>query len=152
MSEQPATALREKKAFLKLEAHLLKQAKLFYDKGFRPENITPSQMAAVGNKFQLAVSTKKAQEEVTRFLNKQMEKLKDKEQTASWLKPTEGGNDTLGGTLRRWVNEEKYLPAGVNGGLDHLAALRRFWSNVHGMYRYRKICGEDMPLNEEELS
>lgn len=155
MNEQLTNTLRGKKAFLELEGHLLKQAKRFYELGFHPGNLTSSQMAGISNRLQTASSPKEAQEKVSKFLNKQMEKLEAKDRQESWLKTAGGGakKDPLGITLQKWIIEKKYLPAdSVTGDLDHLAALRRFWSNVYGMYRYHKVCNEGMPLNEEELS
>ncbi len=158
MNEQLAAALRGKKPFLELEGHLLKQAKRFYDMGFHPGNLSASQMAAVGNLLQTATSLEDGQEKVITFLENQIKKLTSKESRTgkkdSWLKPSKGtgGEKSLGATLEKWIDKKKYLEDSVTDYLDQFAALRRFWSNVHGMYRYKKVCGKDMPLNERELS
>ena len=157
MSDRLATTLRRKEAFLKQEKLLLRNARDFYNLGFIPKNLSSSQMSAVNECIHTSGSLEDVKKAVGKFINGQVEKLeKQKERSgkpASWLiKPTgDGGKESLGATLLDWINEGKYSPE--IAGDDRLLALRRFWSNVYGLYRYRKVFkDEDMPLREELLS
>lgn len=157
MSDRLATTLRWKEAFLKQEALLLRNARDFYNLGFIPKNLSSSQMSAVNECIHTSGSLEDVKKAVSKFINGQVEKLeKQKERSgksASWLiTPTgAGGKESLGATLLDWINEGKYSPE--IAGDDRLSALRRFWSNVYGLYRYRKVFKkEDMPLREELLS
>ena len=159
MSDRLATALRQKEAFLKQEGLLLRNARIFYNLGFVPKNLSSSQMSAVNECIHTSGSLEGVKKAVGKFMNGQVEKLnKQKERSGkstscSWLiTPTgAGGKESLGATLLDWINEGKYSPE--IAGNDRLSALRRFWSNVYGQYRYRKVFkDEDMPLREELLS
>ncbi len=152
-----ATALRQKEAFLKQEDSLLRKARDFYGLGFIPRNLSSSQMSAVNECIHTSGSIEDVKKAVGKFINGQVEKLKKQKErsgkSASWLiAPTgDGGKGSLGETLLDWINEGKYSPE--IAGNDRLSALRRFWSNVYGLYRYRKVFKEeDMPLREELLS
>ena len=157
MSDRLATALRQKEAFLKQEGLLLRNARIFYNLGFVPKNLSSSQMSAVNECIHTSGSLDDVKKAVGKFINVQVEKLeKQKERSgksASWLiTPTgAGGKGSLGETLLDWINEGKYLDNSPEiAGNDRLSALRRFWSNVYGLYRYRKVFkDEDMPLREE---
>jgi hypothetical protein len=157
--------LHQKKVFLKLENHLLKQARVLYRMGFTPKNLSSSQMAAVGERIQTAQCLHDAQTKVSDFLEKQRQKLEAKalragksDKPASWLIPAGRGNSglSLGKTLIDWIEKERYLEGSAvsgeaeSGEIDQLAALRRFWSDFHGHYCYQKACGESMPLEEED--
>lgn len=157
MSDRLAAALRRKEAFLKQEALLLRNARNFYNLGFIPKNLSSSQMSAVNESIHTSGSLEDVKKAVSKFINGQVEKLeKQKERSGkstSWLiTPTgAGGKESLGATLLDWIKEGKYSPE--IAGDDRLSALRRFWSNVYGLYRYRKVFKEeDMPLREELLS
>jgi hypothetical protein len=110
-------------------------------------------MAAVGDHILRAPSLAQAQDRVKSFLSKQLDKLTAQaERTGkptSWaLTPETGtGEKTLGQTLIRWIVEEKYLEGKeAPKDLDRLEALRRFWSRVHGLYRYEAEMEQGMPL------
>lgn len=157
MSDRLATALRRKEAFLKQEELLLGKARIFYNLGFIPKNLSSSQMSAVNEYIHTSGSLEDVKKAVGKFMNGQVEKLKKQKERSgkatSWLiTPTgTGGKESLGATLLDWINEGNYSP-GIAGD-DRLSALRRFWSNVYGLYRYRKVFkDEDMPLREELLS
>lgn len=63
----------------------------------------------------------------------------------------EGEEKRLGEVLRSWVRDWCQSPLGeAQFHLDRLAALRRFWTYVHGQYSYRKTCEEPMKLGREE--
>ncbi|HJW85114.1 MAG TPA: hypothetical protein VJ440_00580 [Candidatus Brocadiaceae bacterium] len=160
MSDRLANTLRRKEVYLKQEALLLRNARDFYKLGFIPKNLSSSQMSAVNECIHTSGSLEDVKKAVSKFINGQVEKLeKQKERSgksASWLiTPTgAGGKESLGATLLDWINEGKYLDNRPEiTGDDRLSALRRFWSNVYGLYRYRKVFKkEDMPLREELLS
>ncbi|MBF8276364.1 MAG: hypothetical protein HW390_1437 [Candidatus Brocadiaceae bacterium] len=160
MSDRLATALRQKEAFLKQEQHLLRNARIFYNLGFVPKNLSSSQMSAVNECIHTPGSLEDVKKAVGKFLNGQVAKMKKQKErsgkSASWLiTPTgAGGKESLGSTLLDWINEGRYLYNSPEiAGDDRLSALRRFWSNVYGQYRYRKVFKEeDMPLREELLS
>ncbi|HQU32376.1 MAG: hypothetical protein HRU72_03335 [Planctomycetia bacterium] len=160
MSNQLATTLRRKEVFLRQETLLLRNARNFYNLGFIPKNLSSSQMSAVNECIHISGSLEDVKKAVSKFINRQVEKLeKQKEcsgKSASWLiEPIgAGGKESLGATLLDWINEGKYLDdSPAIAGDDRLSALRRFWSNVYGLYRYRKVFKEeDMPLREELLS
>jgi hypothetical protein len=160
MRNRLAAALRQKEAFLKQEELLLRNARTFYNLGFIPRNLSSSQMSAVNECIHTSGSLEDVKKAVGKFIKGQLVKLeKQKERSgkpASWLiTPTgAGGKESLGATLLDWINEGKYLDNSTEiAGNDRLSALRRFWSNVYGLYRYRKVFKEeDMPLREELLS
>jgi hypothetical protein len=84
-----------------------------------------------------------------------MEKLEAKVKRGgkpeSWaLEPrTGGGGKTLGDTLMDWIKEARYLEGAPKAEyLDPLAALQRFWSRFHGLYRYEAELREGMPLQK----
>lgn len=147
------TAIRQKEAFLRLERHLLKNARVFHRFGFNPENLSPSQVSAVNECIQTSGSLEDVKKAVSKYLNRQLEKL---ETQTSWLiKPASiESEESLGAILSEWVNKEKYLENSSEiSDIDRLSVLRRFWSNVYGLYSYSKIFEkEDMPLREELLS
>lgn len=165
MNEELKTALWRKKAFIGLEDQLLKKAKIFFIVSFaskaaysdKPlyQEISPSQMSAVGNNLEIALNIEEAKKRITAFILKQCEKLGAKEKRtgkkSSWLvQPLgTGGQDSLGQVLIDWVNNDKYVETSlVEEGIDPLAVLRRFWNNIHGLYRYSRKYGGVMPLEE----
>lgn len=160
MSDRLATALRQKETFLKHEELLLRNAISFYTLGFIPKNLSSSQMSAVNECIHTSGSLEEVKKAVGKFINGQLEKLEKQKgrsgKSTSWLiTPTgAGGKESLGATLLDWMNEGKYLENRPEiAGNDRLSALRRFWSNVYGQYRYCKVFKEeDMPLREELLS
>lgn len=154
MSVELERAIRSDLALAGLEEHLIRRAGVLYRIGF--SRITASQMAAVGECIRVAANHSKAKEQVIGFLNTQLKKLETKIERSgkaeSWaLAPlTGGGKVTLGKTLMEWIEKEGYLE-GITPKpehLDPLAALQRFWSRFHGLYRYEVELGEGMPLQE----
>jgi hypothetical protein len=152
-------ALRQKTAFLNAEKHILKRARVFYKMAFTPKNLTPSQMAAVGDLLQSSNSTEEAQGKVVGFLNKQLEKLEAKKKCSgkptSWLIPlrNEVNKMPLGEVLKNWIGDQKYLEGCLwADDIHRLSAMRRFWNNVYGQYCYEKTIGEGMPLEEVDPS
>ena len=152
-------ALRQKTAFMNAEEHILKRGRVFYRMAFTPKNLTSSQMAAVGDLLQSSNSTEDAQEKVVKFLDKQQEKLEAKKERTgkptSWLTPlrNEVNKTPLGGVLKDWIENQKYLD-GCPGADDihRLSAMRRFWNNVYGQYGYEKTIGRGMSLEEVDPS
>lgn len=142
-------------ALAKLEDRLIGKARDLCRLGFTPQNLSPSQMMAVGECLRGSGTLNEAKQRTTDFLQKQMEKLTTKaERTGkpptSWaISVTVGGaKETLGAMLMQWITGEKYLsdPAKPPADLDHLEALQRFWSRLHGLYRYEVEVRESMPL------
>lgn len=158
MSKDAAADLYRQDNLLRIEEHLIARARLFYLLGFFPERLSSSQMAAVGDRVQGAASFKEAQRGVIEFLNKQLGKLENKAlrtgKKTSWLREPSGtaGETSLGNTLIHWIQEEKYLDEMHKAAENiRLVALRRFWATVHGLYRYRRVFGRDMPWWKEGL-
>ncbi|MGH8613418.1 MAG: hypothetical protein ACREYF_15735 [Gammaproteobacteria bacterium] len=153
MNAELERVLRADLALANLEEHLIRRARVLYQMKFA--RITPSQMAAVGECIRMAANHSKAKEQVICFLNNQMEKLKAKAERGgkpeSWASEpvAGGGKETLGETLMDWIKEARYLERAPKAEhLDPLAALQRFWSRFHGLYRYEVELGEGMPLQE----
>jgi|LGOV01.1.fsa_nt_gb hypothetical protein len=159
MYSRLTVALRQKAAFLKAEEHLLERARVFYKMAFTPRNLTPSQMAAVGDLLRSSNSIKEAQYKIDKFLNKQIKKLKAKEERSgkpgSWQTPlrNEVSGTPLGEILKEWIRDQKYLE-GCPGPdeIHRLSSMRRFWNYVYGQYCYEKALGKGMPLEEVDLS
>lgn len=149
-----AAAMEADLALIGIGEHLLARAQDLHRLGLSVRNLRPSQMAAVGELVRAAPSWKEATEQVDAFLARQLEKLRTRAEregrASSWLAPprppAEPGIDSLGEALRRWLAEERYLPAERPAGLDRLAALRRFWGYVHGMYRYGRETEQEMRI------
>lgn len=161
MNEQVEAALEQKKAFLKIEGHLLIKAIELYRMGFNTKNLSSSQMSAVGEHLRRSETIEKAQRAVCGFIEKRLERLKDKDKTdiaeknTSWLIQANGKQDnaSLGDILIEWIQEERYLENVTEfNAIGRLAVLRRFWNNVYGQYRYCKVMDEDMPMEKEKLS
>lgn len=155
MSAELERVLCSDLALAGLEEHLIRWAEVLYRMEFNKPRITPSQMAAVGECIRRAANHSKAKEQVIGFLSNQMKKLEAKVKRGgkpeSWaLEPmTGGGKNTLGDTLMDWVKETRYLEGAPKvEHLDTLAALQRFWSRFHGLYRYEAEIGKAMPLQE----
>ena len=143
--------LEAKKAFLQSEDVILRKALSFYNMGY--SRLSSSQMAAIGALLQKATSFGEAKKDVVDFLEKQLKKLKAKEQRSgktSWLLEVTGSGSkvSLGETLEKWISKEMYLGASLPSAVDHLATLRRFWGDVCALYRYKKAFGKGMPLRE----
>lgn len=145
-------ALRSDLALTSLENDLLQQARILYQMGFTPENLSSSQMAAVAECIYTASNCETAKGRVKKFLTNQLNKLKAKAERSgkatSWAlpRPTGGGGETLGQTLMQWIENEKYLEQQLPANLNRLEALRYFWSRFHGLYRYQAEMQQDMPL------
>lgn len=159
MNEQVETALEQKKAFLKIEGHLLIKAIELYCMGFNCKNLSSSQMSAVDEHLRRSKTIKKAQRAVCDFIEKQLTKLEAKTDSSSknmsWLiQPVRiADNTSLGKVLIDWIEKEKYWGARPEiDTIDRLSILRRFWNNVYGQYRYCKVTGKDMPLEREKQS
>ena len=161
MHDHLIAALENQMAFHSIESHLLKKAREFYGVGFAPENLSTAQMNAISARLQQSTSFQAAADSTVSFLKKQMEKLEKKEsRTArrlSWRKEAPGSENAnaLGEILIEWIRNEKYLTGGPDIGKDkilQLDVLRRFWSNVFGLYSYKKALLKDMPLVTEEVS
>lgn len=159
MNEQVEAALEQKKAFLKIEGHLLIKAIELYSMGFNSKNFSSSQMSAVGEHLRRSETIEKAQRAVCGFIEKRLDRLKDKtniaEKNTSWRIQANGNPDnvSLGKILIEWLKEERYLGNGLEfNAIGRLAVLRRFWNNVYGQYRYCKVMDEDMSLEKEKLS
>ena len=165
MSKELSTALRQKKALVGMEEYLLKKARSFFMSSFGSKapysdkplyrEISASQMASIGNRLQTANGIEEAKQRAIGFLQDQLKKLEAKEKRtgnkSSWLLQSlgTGGKDPIGQTLIRWIDEQKYLVGHPEmDRIDTLIALRRFWSNVHGLYRYAKSFGT-VPLEEK---
>ena len=141
MHDHLIAALENQMAFHLIESHLLKKATEFYDLGFTPENISKAQMKAISAGLQQSTSFQDARKHVGDFLAKQMEKLKKKEhrtaRKSSWRKDGTGAENTnaLGEILIEWIRKEEYLTGGPDiEKIPQLDVLRRFWSNVSGLY------------------
>lgn len=159
MNEQVEAALEQKKAFLKIEGHLLIKAIELYRMGFNSKNLSSSQMSAVGEHLRRSETIENAQGAVCGFIKKRLERLKNKtdstEKNMSWLTRANGKQDnaSLGEILIDWLKEERYLENGLEfNAIGRLTVLRRFWNNIYGQYRYCKVMDEDMPLEKEKLS
>jgi hypothetical protein len=159
VNEQVEAALEHKKAFLKIEGHLLIKAIELYRMGFNSKNLSSSQMSAVGEHLRRSETIEKAQRTVCGFIEKRLERLRNKtdnaEKNTSWLIQVTGKPDniSLGKILIEWLKEERYLGNGLEfNAIGRLAVLRRFWNNVYGQYRYCKVMDEDMSLEKEKLS
>jgi hypothetical protein len=154
VTESLASALEADLALIRIGEHLLARARDLHRAGLSGRNLRPAQMAAVGELVRAAPSWKEATKRVDVFLAGQLEKLRARAEregrATSWLvpprPPTEEGIDSLGEALRRWLAEERYLPADRPAGLDRLAALQRFWEYVHGMYRYGRETEQEMRI------
>ncbi|MBW1744790.1 MAG: hypothetical protein JRI62_00110 [Deltaproteobacteria bacterium] len=160
MNEQVEAALEQKKAFLKIEEHLLIKAIELYSMGYNCKNLSSSQMSAVGEHLRQSETIEKAQRAVCDFIKKRLERPKDKDKTditeknTSWLIQANGkpDNASLGKILIEWINKERYLENVTEfNAIWRLTVLRRFWNNVYGQYRYCKVMDEDMSLEKEKL-
>ncbi len=159
MSDQLTTVIRQKATFLKLEERFLRKARIFYNLGFIPKNLSASQMSAINEHIYSSGSLEDVKKKVSIYLKKQLKKLESQKDRSgkctSWLTRPVGiaDGESLGDTLCKWINDKKYLENSSEiGEIDRLAALRRFWSNVYGQYRYQQIFNQVMPLEEERLS
>ena len=165
MIEELSTALRQKKALVGMEDHLIDKAKSFFASSFGSKapygekplyrEISASQMAAIGNRLQTSNNIEEAKQRVIDFIKAQLKKLETKKERtgnkSSWLLQSmgTGGVDSIGETLIGWIGKQKYLLGHPEmERIDPLVALRRFWSNVHGLYRYAKSFGI-VPLEEK---
>ena len=147
-------AMQQKATVMKLEEHFIRKAKKLYCMGFTSDNLSSSQMAAVSERIKTASTFHDAKRTTADFLNKQMQKLQDKNDESSWLTAIRESSKTtsLGQTLIEWLRDEKYLEAAnLESAVDHLALLKRFWSYVHGQYSYHKIYKEKMTLKEVQV-
>ncbi|MBU4262977.1 MAG: hypothetical protein KKC76_14065 [Proteobacteria bacterium] len=162
MAEQLLKIFTGKLAMLRQEEKFLRQASFFYQLGFQPGRLTGSQMAQVDGIMKTAKSLPEARENLRKFIHKQLEKLRDKEERdgkVSWLLEPQISDtpadikDSLGETLLLWIDKQKYLEARPpdekppSGPPDPLAAMRQFWGNVYGLFKYEATCGNPMPLN-----
>jgi len=152
-------AFNRKRCLLKIEDDLLDKARKLYNQGFcstKPgqPRISAAQMAAVEERIQTAVSFNDAVNNVNKFLSKQLQKLKAREERTgkaeSWQQPS-GTKDKLplGEILKNYIDQQSYLPP--NSKLDEISRLdllRRFWSYFHGLYRYERTLGYPMSLPE----
>jgi hypothetical protein len=139
-------ALQGQSIFLKIEEELLRQAIAFFRLGFTPDNLSPTQMAAITQCLQSAATVPQATEKTILFLEGQLDKLAKKERLSSWRSAIGGEEEqtTLGDALIDCLFYERYLPKGGGYGLDRLATLRRFWHYVHSQYRYEQNVGGSM--------
>ena len=147
-------AMQQNATVLKLEEHFIRKAKKMYCMGFTPDNLSSSQMAAVSERIKAASTFHEAKQKTADFLNKQIQKLKNKNDKSSWMTAISESSETtsLGHTLIEWIRDEKYLEAAnLEGDVDHLALLKHFWSYVHGQYAYHKIYKEKMILKEVQV-
>jgi hypothetical protein len=152
VSQALAAVARAELALAGQEEHILAQAQRLYQMGEMAAAVSPSQMAAVEERIRCADNHSRAVAAVTEFITGQIEKLRAREQRenrrVSWLRrPGTGAEaDSLGEELLLWLREERYLTGKVPEGLDRLAALRRFWSRLHGLFRYEVETGAAMAL------
>lgn len=147
-------AMQQNAAALKLEEHFIRKAKKLYCMGFTPDNLSSSQMAAVSERIKTASTFHEAKQKTADFLNKQMQKLQDKNDESSWMTAISESSETtsLGQMLIKWIRDEKYLDAAnLESAVDHLVLLKHFWSYVHGQYSYHKIYKEKMILKEVQV-
>lgn len=149
-SERGKTTVAMVAARADFEGHLIRKAQGFYRMGFVPVNISASQMAAVAERIRTASTHGDAVEKTNEFLRKQIEKLEAKVKRggkpASWMKSVEDGTTTLGKALIDCVTKEEYLKDFAGEAADRLDALQRFWSRLHGFYRYEAATKKEMDL------
>jgi hypothetical protein len=149
-------ALRSDAALARLERHLIIKARNLYALGFEPDTPRPTQMAAVGELIRSASDHRSAVESVQRWMTRQLDKLREREERdgkQSWLVDVRDGapGESLGGTLMCWLSEQRYLPDNAPEELDRMAALQRFWGRFHGLHRYHVEMKRPMPLEEAWL-
>jgi len=148
--------IKNKVLFLNAEKKILKKAVHFYKFGFSPKNLSSAQIAAVSVILQRAIDLDDAHKKLTNFLDNQLKKLKKKaekyEKKESWLKEPAISNekDSLGDTLKHWVQEKKYIPDNLkNSDLDNITILRIFWNCVSGQFSFHKTFDKGMSLQED---
>lgn len=152
MNKSLEQALRSDLALTSVEDNLLQQARILYQMGFTPVNLSSSQMAAVAELIHTASNYETARARVKKFLTDQLNKLIAKAERSgkatSWaLSPsTRASGESLGQTLIQWIEDEKYLEECSRENLNRLAALQYFWSRFHGLYRYQSEMKQIMPL------
>lgn len=151
-------AINRKRWLLENEDALLDKARKLYKQGFCPTRpkqprISAAQMAAVEERIQIAVSFNDAVDNVNKFLSKQLQKLRAREERTgkaeSWQQPSETEDKPLGEILKNYIAQQSYLPP--NSKLDEISRLdllRRFWSYFHGLYRYERKLNSPMVLPE----
>jgi hypothetical protein len=145
-------ALRSDLALAGHEEHLIRQAWTLYQLGLKPKNITPSQMAALGERIRTATSVEQAQQVVTQWIEDQLTKLQEQVKRgrppSSWCVPPSpgAGAETLGRTVIQWVAGESYLPTPSPAELGRLEALQRFWDRLYDLYRYEAAMQQEMQL------
>ena len=156
MKESMETVLRRKEELMAMEEGLLEKARVFFAKGFKSPDLTPSQMSGVGERVKSSTSIQEAKSTVLKFLDRQLTKLEIRKERSgkveSWLTMSkdEGVDLPLGRILGHWIKEEKYLEdMAITDEIGRLQALQRFWNNVYGHYRYQKAFGKGMPIKEE---
>ncbi len=153
MSGGLAATLGSDLELILLESALIERAQALYSLGFTPKALSSSQMAAAGEQILGAGTFEKALAGLRGWLGAQLTKLRAEVERGgkpkSWLSTPGAGasQSTLGEELLVWIERQSYLGDSVPQPLDRLAALRRFWDRLDGLYRYESATGEAMPLH-----
>ncbi len=149
------TSIDEKLKALELEKKLFSKAMILYRTGLRPKNISSAQFSAISARIERAPNVIKAKGRVEGFLRNQLEKLSKKQKRGlqeSWLKPPDISSEykSLGELAIAWIKHDRYLPEqGQLNEKENLAALRRFWGFLSGLYSYEMTFQKGMPIKEE---
>ncbi len=148
------TSWRSDRALASLEVDLIRQARNLYRLGFKC--ISPSQMSAFGELLRTAPNRTEAQRFAEDWMAKQLKKLREEEKRKgkpkSWLASPEGGAAaSLGEELLAWIKNDRYLGDKPPEDLDRMDALLRFWTRLHGLYRYEVETKGEMPLTALDL-
>lgn len=149
------TALRSSRALAAIEEDLIARARELYRLGFSCKAIAPAQMSAFGELLRTASNRDEALAATEGWMRGQLAKLKDeaeRRKPRSWFQSPAGGTEpSLGAELMAWIREERFLGDSPDPDLDRLAALRRFWERLHGLYRYEAETEGEMPLPALDL-
>lgn len=138
-------AFEQKYWVQEIDPELRKKSIKFYKYGFKPQNITSSQMSAVRELLRSKESLEEVKKSVRYFINKQLERLSKKEDTGSWLNSSaDQDGKCLGDILKEWIKNEKYLNKKSFDENTRLTIVRRFWNLVCDQYNYEKTCKESM--------
>jgi hypothetical protein len=134
------------------QVDLIRKAHTLYGLGFRPEQVSASQMASVGELIRRAETFDKAAAQVGSWMANNLAKLRARRartnRVESWLISPKGGQaESLGDLLVDWIVKQRFLePEPPPEELDRLEALRQFWGRFHGLYRFQAETGRQMPL------
>jgi len=155
MSGRLKISQRQDAAFMRINEHLIRKAQTLYQAGFSPSNLSASQMMAITEYLRNASTVNAAKGQIINFLDKQLERLRNRARVASWLRPVlpAAGTVSLGEFLMEWIAADKHLEGCESANdIDKLNVLNRFWDYVYGQYCYQKSTKEEMKFKEVQSS